>query len=211
MPPKSRSDLERQETRERIMAAARELFAERGVEVTSMREIAARLGCSATAIYLYFRDKDDLFHALCATDFQALADEMRQVEAVADPMERLRYLGIGYARFALAHPHHYRLMFMTRVPGLKTDARGVEHGNPEQDAYAFLRASVADAHAAGCFRAELGDPELIAQTLWAGVHGVCSLEITLGDDGWVDWRDFETRLGMMVDVLLRSLARDVHG
>jgi CDGSH-type Zn-finger protein len=38
---------------------------------------------------------------------------------------------------------------------------------------------VAAAHAEGCFREELTDPDLIAQTLWAGLHGICALEITM--------------------------------
>ncbi|MDD5365221.1 MAG: TetR/AcrR family transcriptional regulator [Gallionellaceae bacterium] len=207
MPPKQRNEQERQETRTRILDAARILFVEHGIEATSMREIAGRVGCSATAIYLYFRDKRDLFRALCATDFLALAEEMRQMERIVDPMERLHRLGIGYARFALSHPNHYRLMFMTRWPQLAADELGIEQGNPEQDAYAQLYGMVAEAHAAGRFRADLDDPALVAQTLWAGVHGVCSLEITLGEDGWTDWRPFEARIGLMVESLMRAMAR----
>jgi AcrR family transcriptional regulator len=211
MPPKQRSEQARQETRTRILDAARELFAEHGVEATTMREIAGRVGCSATAIYLYFRDKNDLFRALCATDFLSLAEEMRRMDAIADPMERLRRLGTGYARFALSHPNHYRLMFMTRWPEVEKCELGIEQGNPEQDAYALLSGMVAEAHRAGCFRADLADPELIAQTLWAGVHGVCALEITLGDDCWTEWRPFEARMGLMIDALMASLARPAHG
>lgn len=207
MPPKQRSEQERQETRSRILDAARELFVERGIEATTMREIAGRVGCSATAIYLYFRDKQDLLRALCACDFLALAEEMRRMEQIADPLERLRLLGAGYARFALGHPNHYRLMFMTRWPQIEADQLGIEQGNPEQDAYAQLAGLVAEAHAAGGFRADLTDPGLIAQTLWAGVHGVCALEITLGTDAWVDWRPFEARLAMMIDTLMGSLLR----
>lgn len=211
MPPKTRSDQQRQETRSRILDAARELFVERGIEATTMREIAGRVGCSATAIYLYFRDKNDLFRALCATDFLALAEEMRHMEAIADPIERLRLLGMGYARFALSHPNHYRLMFMTPWPQIAADQLGIEQGNPEQDAYAQLAGMVAEAHAVGCFRADLTDPGLIAQTLWAGMHGVCALEITLGDDCWTDWRPFEARLGIMQETLMRSLLRAPGG
>jgi AcrR family transcriptional regulator len=207
MPPRQRSEQLRQETRTRILEAARELFVEHGIEATTMREIAGRVGCSATAIYLYFRDKNDLFRALCAADFLALAEEMRHMEAIADPMERLRLLGIGYARFAMNHPNRYRLMFMTRWPQVDKCELGIEQGNPEQDAYAQLRGMVANAHAAGCFRADLADPDLIAQTLWAGVHGVCALEITLRDDCWTEWRPFEARLGLMTEALMHSLAR----
>jgi len=207
MPPKQLNDEERRETRKRILDAARTLFAEHGVEATTMREIARQVGCSATAIYLYFKDKRDLFRSLCATDFLALAEEMREAEKIADPLERLHALGLGYARFALSHPNHYRLMFMTRWPQVEKSDLGIEQGNPEQDAYAQLRVVVVAAHTAGCFRPDLDDPELIAQTLWAGVHGVCALEITMADDCWTDWRPFEARLGLMTDALLRSLVR----
>jgi AcrR family transcriptional regulator len=207
MPPKQRSEQERQKTRSLILDAARTLFVEHGFESTSMREVASRVGCSATAIYLYFRDKRDLFRALCATDFLALADEMRHMEQIADPLERLSLLGISYARFALAYPGQYRLMFMTRWPELETSELGIEQGNPEQDAYALLHGLVLEAHAGGRFRTDLVDPDLIAQTLWAGVHGVCALEISLGDNCWPDWRPFEARIGLMLDSLMRSLVR----
>jgi len=208
MPPKKRNEQERLETRKRILDAARELFVEHGIEATTMREIASRVGCSATAIYLYFRDKRDLLNALCATDFLALANDMQYVEAIADPVERLRVMGVGYARFALGHPNHYRLMFMTRWPEVDRHNLGIEEGNPEQDSFAQLRGLVAAIHAAGRLRDELTDLDLVAQTLWAGVHGVCALEIALGEDDWIDWRSFEDRLDLMLETLIRSLVKD---
>lgn len=211
MPPKQKSTQERQQARTRILDAARELFVEQGVEAVTMREIAKRLDCSATALYLHFRDKESLIRELCDTDFLALAQEMQSMEQIADPLERLRMLGIGYARFALTYPNHYRLMFMTPQLACGAMDSGIERGNAEQDAYAFLQNMVMDAHAAGCFRGELDDPELIAQVLWAGIHGVCALEITMRSDEWLNWRPFDQRLEMMQDVLMRGLLREPAG
>lgn len=210
MPPKVKTEQERLQTRTSILDAARTLFVERGVEAVTMREIAKRVGFSPTAIYLHFKDKDALIHALCDTDFLTLAQELRVIEKIADPIERLRVLGLGYVRFAVTHPNHYRLMFMTpQIPHGIEDS-GIEQGNPEQDAYAHLRSMVAEAHGAGRFRADLTDPELVAQTLWAGLHGVCSLEIAKKNDCWVEWSPLAERVALMQEVLMRGLLREAQ-
>lgn len=207
MPPRPKSEAARQQARCAILDAARELFVERGVVAVTMREIARRIGLSATAIYLHFKDKDALIHELCDTDFLALAQELKAIEAIPDPIERLHLLGLGYVKFAVTHPNHYRLMFMTPQVHLVSEESNIEQGNPEQDAYSHLRSMVAEGHAAGRFRADLDDPDLIAQTLWAGLHGVCSLEIAKKNDCWVEWRDFEKRVLLMQDVLMSGLLR----
>ena len=80
-------------------------------------------------------------------------------------------------------------------------------GNPEMDAYAFLKWAVQQALDAGCFREKLNDTALISQTLWASVHGVISLNIAKGGDCWVDWRPIQARAEMMLDITLRGLVR----
>jgi hypothetical protein len=61
---------------------------------------------------------------------------------------------------------------------------------------------------AGLFREELTDVDLIAQTIWASVHGVCSLQITMSEDTWVNWTDISDRLQLMHDVMMRGLLRE---
>lgn len=207
MPPRPKSEEARQQARCAILDAARELFVERGVDAVTMREIARRIGYSPTAIYLHFKDKEALIRELCDTDFLTLAQELQAIGQIQDPIERLHQLGLGYVRFAVTHPNHYRLMFMTPQVRFDPDNSDIESGNPEQDAYAHLRTMVAEAHIAGRFRADLADPDLVAQTLWAGLHGVCSLEIAKKSDCWVDWRDFEKRVLLMQDVLMTGLLR----
>jgi hypothetical protein len=60
-------------------------------------------------------------------------------------------------------------------------------------------------YAAGQFLPELNNPELIAQTIWAGIHGVCSLEITMGNDTHIDWNKIEERIKFMQHTMLRGL------
>lgn len=209
MPPKIKTDAERQQLRTLIIDAARELFVAHGVEAVTMREIAKRIGYSATSIYLHFADKESLIRAICDTDFLALATALKNILDIADPVARMHALADGYARFALAYPNHYRLMFMTPHPPYQPETSSLQQNNPEQDAYFQLKTVVNEVFIAGKFKPEFNDPELIAQTIWAGVHGVCSLEIVMAQDSWVSWRDISTRLQTMQTVMVSGFMREV--
>jgi len=202
-----RRERERQELRTRILDTARELFAEQGYDAVTMRGIAERIEYSPTAIYFHFKDKEALLRELCDTDFATLAQKFGKIAAIADPIERLRQIGRVYTGFALDYPNHYRLMFMTPKPALRAADSHIAKGNPEQDAYAFLHATVAEAIAAGGLRAEFVDADLVSQMVWAGVHGVVSLQIAKKTDDWVEWRDPQTTAHTLIEIMIRGLVR----
>lgn len=205
MPPKIKSPEDRKKLRTNILDAARSLFVERGIEAVSMREIAKQINYSATTLYHHFADKEALLQAVCDEDFLALASGMREIMQIPDLITRIRALINGYAQFALQHPNHYRLMFMTPRAPCNLDITQIQQGNTEQDAYAQLKRVVQEAFEAGLFKPELTDFELIAQTLWASAHGVCSLEIALGHETWIHWTGVEARLSLMQNAILRGL------
>jgi AcrR family transcriptional regulator len=207
MPPKPKTPAEIQQLRTLIIDAARHLFVTHGVEAVTMREVAKRIGYSATSIYLHFADKESLIRAVCDSDMLVLAQAQHEIMAIPDPLDRLLALGMGYAKFALSHPNHYRLLFMTPHPAYCPTQSGIQQNNPEQDAYYQLKSVVDYAHQAGIFKPEYDDVELIAQTIWAGMHGVCALEIIMANDAWVDWRSIETRLFTMANAMLNGLAK----
>jgi AcrR family transcriptional regulator len=206
---KERREREKSETRDKILDAARELFVTEGYEGVSMRKVAEKIEYSPTAIYVYFADKQELFHELCQQDYARLAEVFQSSQMSTDPIERLRQTGRTYTEFGVRYPNHYKFMFMTTHPPHEPDQEDREvMGNPEVDAYAFLKWGVEQAIDAGRFREELQDAELISQTLWASVHGVISLNIAKCSDPWVDWRPLDERAEMMLDVTLRGLLRN---
>jgi AcrR family transcriptional regulator len=211
MPPTDRQAKEQAAVKEKILASARALFVEHGVEAVSLRKIAESIGYTAPALYTHFSDKAEILKELCRRDFDALAQVFVRLAEIPDPVERIYRVGMTYIRFAKDWPNHYRLMFMT--PNLARiappDAADLEAMNdPDQDAYAFLKRAVAEALAAGRFRDELKDVELLTQTLWAGVHGVASLEITHAECPWVNLRAHEKRAKTMCAAVLRGLLKD---
>lgn len=204
-----RRERERAELRQRILDAARDLFVEEGYASVSMRRVADRIEYSAAALYSHFRDKEELFRVLCDEDFRKFAEQFARLVEIADPIARIIQAGRTYARFAIEHPHHYQLMFMT--PGIphRTPEECADHGVPTRDAYAFLRWTVEEAVHAGHFLEEYSNVDLAAQTIWAGIHGVVSLEIARSKDPWVEWQPLEERVDAICRVLMRGIVRDV--
>lgn len=206
---RERREREKLETRDKILDAARELFITEGYDGVSMREVADRIEYSPTAIYVHFADKEELFRELCHQDFRRLAQVFQSIATLEDPADRLKQIGQAYINFGLEYPNHYKLMFMTPHPLTEPDERDRQvKGNPEVDSYAFLKQTVEEMIARGLFRDGLDDAELISQTLWAGVHGVISLEIAKRGDRWVEWRPMETRAALMLDSLMRGLLKE---
>jgi AcrR family transcriptional regulator len=203
--PKERREREREEIRTRILDAARELFANEGVESVTMRRIADRIEYSPTAIYFHFRDKEALLAELCDCDFRSFAHGFVEIARIADPVERLRAAGQAYVSFGLSNPSHYRLMFMTPKT---TEASTIAKGNPEEDSYAFLRGIVAELMAQGRFREDITDVDLAAQVMWSAMHGLVSLEIAKCKDEWVEWRPVEERAKAVSDMMIRGLLKD---
>lgn len=202
-----RRERERQELRVKILNAARELFAKRGYEAVTMREIARRIEYSPTALYGHFVDKETLFRELCRQDFSEFAQSLlREVSSVHDPVEQLCHAGIMYLSFAEHYPEHYRLMFLAEHPDIPpTEA---ERNDPTQNAYIFLRALVVVLIDSGALRPELKDVDLVAQTIWAVVHGAAALDVNRKQTAdWLDMKPRPARFQATLELVLRGLMR----
>ena len=203
----ARRERQKAETRQSILHAARDLFVADGIEATTMRAIASKIGYTATAIYHHFRDKDALIQELCMADFTALGKAMYSIGQIEDPVERLRTLGTAYAGFALANPSQYRFMFMTQQRHGPTNSNGCAMHSPDGDAYQFVFKTVSEGILAERFRLELNNPHELAQMMWAGVHGVVSLWLTHADDPFVEWHPPLDTIRSLVNVMIRGALR----
>jgi len=204
---KERREREKEEVRGKILDAARELFVAEGYDAVTMRKIAAEIEYSPTAIYLHFRDKQAVMNAICDADFLKLATRFRKIAEIVDPIERLRAAGLAYADFAMKHPNHYRMMFMTPHPPHDPETSAIEVGNRDQDAYAFVLWTASEAIAQGRVREDLDDPGLLAQMVWAAIHGWVSLRMTKCNEAWVDWRPTKRSIESMIEMTVRGIER----
>lgn len=79
----TRRALAKQQTRAKVLAAARRLFSEQGYEGATIRDIASAAGMSTGAVFANFTDKSDLFREIMLTDMSALAEAMSEAAAPA--------------------------------------------------------------------------------------------------------------------------------
>jgi AcrR family transcriptional regulator len=95
----TRRALAKQQTRGKVLAAARRLFSEHGYEGATIRDIAAAAGMSTGAVFANFTDKSDLFREIMATDLNALIEAMREAAARGRGVEDtlLKMFAAGYA------------------------------------------------------------------------------------------------------------------
>ncbi|WP_296598489.1 TetR/AcrR family transcriptional regulator, partial [Phenylobacterium sp.] len=98
--------------RERLCAAAERLFAEKGPDAVTMRQLAAELGVSPMTPYRYFQDKDDILAAVRTNGFNQFAEALEAARGNAKSARaKAAAVGDAYVRFAFEHPHTYKLMF----------------------------------------------------------------------------------------------------
>lgn len=74
----TRRALAKQQTRLKVLAAARRLFSEQGYEGATIRDIASAAGMSTGAVFANFTDKSDLFREIMIDDIEALIASMRE-------------------------------------------------------------------------------------------------------------------------------------
>jgi len=96
-----------------LIAAAEAILIERGVEGFTLREAARRAGVSAAAPAHHFGSAAGLLTEVAVLGFETLTRYLREGAAGggADPAARLQGQGMGYVRFARAHPARFLLMF----------------------------------------------------------------------------------------------------
>jgi AcrR family transcriptional regulator len=104
-PPRERRDA--RENRERLLRAAKELFAQQGAEATTMSAIAKAAGVGQGTIYRHFADKGALCHALIKEDINAFEERLGPVLAgtwaIASPLARLDTLIAEKIRLTESH------------------------------------------------------------------------------------------------------------
>ncbi|UCE30190.1 MAG: TetR/AcrR family transcriptional regulator [Burkholderiales bacterium] len=162
------------ELRAALIAATEAILAERGVDGFTLREAARRAGVSPAAPSHHFGDAAGLLTAVAKLGFDGLAEALRAGATAAgrEPLARLRGLGIGYVRFALANRARFLLMFRRAV--LRPDDPMLAAANAAyrelEDAIRVLRGCAPDEGLD-----ERGHASLIAY--WSVVHGFAHLAL----------------------------------
>lgn len=158
------------ETEAAILNAARDLLAAGGLDAVSMRAVAARVDLSATAIYHYFRSKEDLVDRVVQHGFRRSEEYLRKAvdRFPRGSMQRVAALGEAYIRFALENRQYFKIIF-----AIQPEAPRAIEDVPGRGGYVVLRESVVEAMESGAIRRE--DPDVVVLFLWSVVHGLVTI------------------------------------
>jgi AcrR family transcriptional regulator len=177
--------------------AAERIFAGRGAEALTIRELAGAVGVSAMTPYRYFKDKDAILAAVRARAFDRHAQALEAAyAATADDLKaRPAALAQAYVRFAEDNPVAYKLMFDVRQPSAGDYPELVRAGERSRRT---MTLQLSGEIAAG---GRSGDAEFIGQMYWAALHG----PLMLGLSGLIDGQTARALISALLVALDKGL------
>jgi AcrR family transcriptional regulator len=157
--------------RERIAAAAQELYLRDGIEGFSMRKVADLVGVSAPAIYRHFKNREELLDEIVVSGLKLLEDYLRPALDAPTPYERLRCMTENFLDFALERPRYFDSAFRVPAPGVSGFKDEIE--KRKWETFRLALEQVAACMEQGLFQRD--DPLQVAVTVWAEAHGLVTL------------------------------------
>jgi AcrR family transcriptional regulator len=158
--------LAKQRTREKILAAAKALFAERGYEAATIRDIAKAAGMSTGAVFASFTDKSDLFTEIAETEQVELHQAMRAAASgLSGEAAVLAMLNAAAERQSAGPALFQAVMSALWMPGLAERMRRRLDRRPVSS---LIAAAIREE--LGC--ADRADDALAAEMIWDGYLAV---------------------------------------
>lgn len=187
-----------------LIEAAARIADEDGIQALSLRRLARAASVSHAAPYHHFKSKAELIAAIAEEGIAMLKtrlEEARAARAGDPPREVLRELGLVYIRFALEHPHFFRIMFRPEL----YKAGPASPGEPLDPGFLVLIGVLQD------HLGETGAPSPrvldLALFAWTTIHGLTSLWLdgSLEDTPVYVQRTPDELAGRVMDLFERCL------
>lgn len=158
-----------------LMASARAILQECGVEGLSLRAVARRAGVSQAAPYHHFKDKQNLLAAVAVVGHQELIEVCAEFYDPTLPgYEGLLTMGLGYLTFAAENPTLFRLMFGSELSHFHLSTNQPDY----VEALELSNKAIDDAVTAAFDRDLISDEEkheTAKRAAWSLVHGLGTL------------------------------------
>jgi AcrR family transcriptional regulator len=197
-PPITRRAMAKQRTRERLLGAARRLFAERGYEAATVRDIAAAADLSTGAVFASFADKAELFNEVIIADHEALAEVLRNTDAEKSTRATILKL------FTLAYGLQMDQLRLVQAKLSFSWLRDAPAERRARQATSLIQRHMTDALRRGVECGELShdtDIGLTSDILWATYIANYRQAIY---DGW-DMEALRARFSAQIDIVLSGV------
>ncbi len=151
-----RRERDKQLRRDSIVDAAERLFFAKGFAASTIDEVAEAAELSKGTIYLYFKNKDEIYVAIVQRGLRMLMDSFRDIMASsATGMDKVLGLGQALVSFYERHPDHFKAVFYHR----EVPASSLRDENRDGSSVSSLKQDLAELYALciGAMRAGLAD------------------------------------------------------
>ena len=170
-----RREKQKQDIRKMILDASMKLFVEEGFDHVTIRKIADLIEYSPTTVYLYFKDKNEIFFQLHELGFEKMLALNQNLIAIQNPLMRLYKMGENYIHFGTSNPEFYDIMFISRAPMETLKQMGNCEWSMGTSAFGALQSLLQE-----CMDKEYirkAPVEVVSLSIWGMVHGLVSLAI----------------------------------
>ena len=204
---KERRKREREERKRQILAAARSLLFEQGLQATSVNKIANSAELGVGTIYFYFSSKEEIFAALQEEGIELLHDKIKKkLERVKRPEERLKNIARAYFDFSRENKDYFDIInYFLSSPGVLFSENLKGQIDQRGNRVISLLVNTVEAGIASRDFREV-DARKFAMMFWAALHGLIlfkKLKTTM-----LRGEDYNALVSYSVDYLVNSLKRD---
>jgi AcrR family transcriptional regulator len=176
---------EKERRRAEILDAAEALYAKEGWDLVTVDQVARGARLSRALVYVYFKDKEDILFAIGERALCLLRNRFSAAAAgQKSGAEKIQAIGRAYMSYAFEFPHYFD--FCSKFHALS--------GSPEPGSHDLACRAAGDQAigvvvqaiecgiADGSVRPTIGDPVMLALTLWSFTHGLAQLAMAKGSD-----------------------------
>ncbi len=176
----ARKEREKLARRQSIISAAKELFFEKGYQMTTMEKIAEKAELSKRTLYLYFKNKDDLYISVTIEGFLLLEENMIKAESreisIEDKIKALYFVMVDHC---LANKEYFRIFEFFFTDQARENIPPKLNDTINEHVWKCLNSGkevVEEGIDAGVFREDL-DPVKFSILMWRTAAGILDLAV----------------------------------
>jgi len=176
---------EKERRRAEILDAAETLYAKKGWDAVTVDQVARSARLSRALVYVYFRDKEELLFAIGERAMCLMRDRFIEAAAAhALGMDQVEAIGRAYMGYAYEFPHYFDFCSRFQAHSVAADPGSHEGAcrAAGDEAIGAVVLAIQTGIGDGSIRPDVGEPVLLATTLWAFTHGVIQLAMAKASD-----------------------------
>jgi TetR/AcrR family transcriptional regulator len=176
---------EKERRRAEILDAAEALYAKEGWDLVTVDQVARGARLSRALVYVYFKDKEDILFAIGERAMCLLRDRFIAAAAGQKPgVEKIEAIGRAYMSYAFEFPHYFDFCskFNARSGSPEPGSHDLACRVAGDEAIGVVVQAIECGIADGSVRQTIGEPIMLAVTLWSFTHGLAQLAMAKGND-----------------------------